>query len=141
MFLRTRDIPDLENLTDQHRQQIISQVESMVFWKPKPLILVTGLLCLGIAIIYSAFRLMNLHPSLWVVSASAPAIATYGGFAIYRIVGLNSFYRPAIKTLVTDLPPERASRPMLSKVEKGMVVSFVLVAAGILLLVISFGQR
>ena len=32
MILRIRDIPELMDLTEQHRQQVISQVERTVSW-------------------------------------------------------------------------------------------------------------
>ena len=141
MILRSRNIPELQELTKQHRHQVIANVERMVFCTSRSLWLVGALLVLGLAWQIACGWLFMRYESLWLLPATAPAIATFSGYSIYRLIGLNSFYQPAIKRIAAELPPERENRQMLSRLEKGMVMSFVLTVGCVLWLVISFGQR
>ncbi len=115
MILRSRDIPGLGDLTDEHRQQIISQVESMVFWKPLSL-LMQALGAATFLAMATAFPwcLLDRETNWWgvLILGIWPAALVSGCFAIYRIVGMNSFFRPAIHSLLeSGLPPE-VKRPI-----------------------------
>ncbi len=126
MILRTRDIPELTELTEEHRQQVISQVERMVFWKPKSVLLCFTLI-LGFVAHLPAVKLVDeFFGNQGGPGGFFTAITSLTLCFLYRLVGINSFYRPAIRSLCESGVPPKIERPVASRFETLVVVSFVL---------------
>ncbi|MBI1311906.1 hypothetical protein GC176_11490 [bacterium] len=129
MIFRSQDIPGLESLTEQHRQQIMVIAAKMVFWKPASLLLSASLaiaFCAAIVLPYWTGPTDNMPSWLW---GCVPAVGSYGCWAIYWLTGINSFFRPAIRSMLeAGLPPEtpEVKRPTVSPGEQFTVIAFVL---------------
>jgi hypothetical protein len=102
MILRIADIPELKEFSENHRRRIIGRVEQMVCWKPQSLLL-WALLCFAeFGVIQAAdwtSRLFKLH---WGVTGLIVAFSMFAAFSAHRFVGINTFFRPAIQSLIAS---------------------------------------
>lgn len=110
MILRIRDIPELMDLTEQHRQQVISQVERTVSWNVRSL-----LLCLTLALGFVGMcpvldRVDTLFGSHGWACGVLTALTAIALCSLYRLVEINSFYRPVIQSLAAAGLPEEQER-------------------------------
>ena len=132
MILRSRDIPELKNLTEEHRQQIIAGAENAVFWKPASLLFYVAftVIDLGIAGVLAWLLVPDYGALLWFMPIVVIALTTASS-AAYRVVGVNSFLRPAIESLLETGLPREVERPVAPRSLQLTVFVFALFVIGL----------